>query len=212
MISQLPNALAQSSSLELPASLKRNLLKQIDIRPSEKPLPTSTWQFPSWLSWRTASGLAILMVVAFLLWWISELNTALAQERTLRAEFANLVSQQELVLEVIDSNKTIKQALRSPTGAPAYGKIYTRPDMADVVVMVAKLPDKPTGQAFHLWLTSQNKTELAGVLNTNEQGFGLIVFKANRNGPTFDSVRVTLQPMGSTSPSDPPVLIWDVQR
>jgi hypothetical protein len=136
---------------------------------------------------------------------------ALARERALRAEFANLVDQQEVVLEVIDSNKTSRVVLRSPAGSDssAYGKLFTRSDLPHVVAMAARLPQPPPGQAYHLWVTpSQGQTELAGVLKINEQGFGLLIFDADHDGPVYDSVQATLQPQGSRSPSGSPVLVW----
>jgi hypothetical protein len=156
-----------------------------------------------------AAAAAVILLALSLLWSI-RLSVALARERALRAEFAGLVSQQELVLEVVDSDKTVRHILRSPDSTSrAYGKLYTRSDMPHVVVMAARLQPPPSGQAYHLWLTSGRRTQVAGTLAVNSQGFGLLIFEADRNGPSYESAEITLQPMGSSTPSAPPVLLWE---
>ncbi len=153
-----------------------------------------------------AAVLAVVVVVA--LAWAASLQVALAREQSLRAEYATLVSQQEVVLDVVDSSKTSKIHLHAPNPASAaYGKLYTRPDRADVVVMASHLPHPSSGQDYHLWVTSAGQTTLAGVMPVNDQGFGLLVFQASRPGPTFDSVRLTLQNPGSAAPAGETILV-----
>jgi len=169
------------------------------------PPPKSAW-------WRTrplAVAAAILLIVV-LLGWSVQLSAALARERALRAEFANLVDQQEIVLEVIDSNQTIRRVLLPPEkgSSNAYGKLFTRADLPHVVAMAARLLQPPAGHAYQLWVTSADQTRLAGVMNVNEQGFGLLVFDADRDGPVYDSAQITLQPLGSTTPAGSPILAW----
>ena len=74
--------------------------------------------------------------------------------------------------------------------------------------LAARLPQPPAGQAYHLWLTSQGQTYLGGVLAVNAQGFGLLVFDADHDGPVYEAAQLTLQPEGSTAPSGSPVLTW----
>jgi len=119
----------------------------------------------------------------------------------------------EWVLEVVDARNTVKRNLAPPdggagTGAP-YGKLYTRPDLSDVVAMAGRLPPPPAGQAYHLWLTQpgQSGPQLGGVLAFN-QGFGLLVFDTAKPGPTYEAAWVTLQPPGSAAPTGPTVLRW----
>jgi hypothetical protein len=170
-------------------------------------LPRPWWRHPQFVAPLAA---AILLLVFSLAWGI-QLSVALAQERALRAEFANLVDQQEAVLEVVDSNQTVKHVLRPPGGitpTSPYGKLYTRSDLRHVVAMAARLSQPPAEQAYHLWLTSQGQTHLAGVLAVNAQGFGLLVFDADHAGPVYEAAQLTLQPEGSTAPSGAPILTW----
>ncbi|MSP14879.1 MAG: hypothetical protein EXR62_18210 [Chloroflexi bacterium] len=236
----LPHALAAASPLNLPAQLKERLLESIatgqpsvsttnggtvenkeypilfpaGTQPSPLPSPAHGMRrFPAWFKPRVLSAVAAVLVLAVTLGWGFRLNLALAQERVLRAEFANLVSQQEIVLEVVDSNKTVKRLLRPPAGnSSAYGKVYTRPDLSEVVVMAARLPVPPPGEGYHLWLTQQGQMKLAGVLNTNEQGFGMLVFDAATNGPEYQSARITLQPLNAVTTSDNTILLWEASK
>ena len=161
---------------------------------------------PGWRRRSLATAAVVLLV-------LSLAGVTVARERALRAEFADLVAQQEVVLEVIDSAQTVRVVLRPPTpGSPAYGKLYTRPDLPHVVAMAARLPLPPSGQAYHLWVSQAGQTRLAGMLAINEQGFGLLIFDADRPGPHYDAVQLTLQPVGGTSPAAPPVLRWEAPR
>ena len=152
-------------------------------------------------------GLAILL--AFSLAWGFQLNVALAQERALRSEFANLVDQQEIVLEVIDSSKTTKAFLRATSNdSNSYGKLFTRSDFEEVVAMAGRLPVPPAGQAYHLWVTEEGKTYLAGTMKVNDKGFGLLVFTADQPGPVYEAAQLILQPSDSTSPVGTPIIAW----
>ena len=109
---------------------------------------------------------------------------------------------------MIDSPKTSKAMLRATQpGSKAYGKLFTRPDMPNVVVMAGRLPDPPTGQSYQVWLTRAGTAQLAGELALNA-GFGALLFDAGQNGPVYDSAQVVLQPRGSTNPSGTIVLQW----
>lgn len=173
-------------------------------------LPPTAWPALSRRRLRMLGALAAVLALALSLAWSARLSVTLAQERALRAEYADLVGQQEVVLEVVDSPKTIKALLRPPPGSSstAYGKLYTRPDLPHVVAMAARLPQPPEGHAYHLWLTRQGQTALAGVLAVNNQGFGLLVFDADSNGPVYEAARLTRQPEGATAPTEPPVIQW----
>jgi len=175
--------------------------------PSLRIPPGRRW--PVWRRLRIAGALAAVLLVLLSLSWSVQLSAALARERALRAEYAQLVSeQQELVIDILDSPKTTKAVLR-PTqpGSKAYGKLFTRPDLPHVLVMAARLPAPPAGQTYYVWLTQAGQPQLVGELGLN-QGFGALVFDADRTGPVYAAAQVTLQPKGSTSPGGTTVLEW----
>lgn len=218
MVNALPQAVALASPLQLPDSLKARVLQLLEtvppLPPAEAAPKKSQQTFPrpksSWWRTRPLAAAAVVLLIVVLLGWSVQLSVALARERALRAEFANLVEQQEIVLEVIDSNKTTRRVLLPPEmgSSDAYGKLFTRSDLPHVVAMAARLPQPPAGQAYHLWVISDGQTRLAGVMKVNEQGFGLLVFDADRNGPIYDSAQLTLQPVGSSAAIASPILVW----
>jgi hypothetical protein len=203
----LPLAVAAASPLELPASLKSKVLERIG-GPEQVPRARRWWR-PS-----AALGLATIALAALFVAWNARLDEAQSQEKELRARVARLQGLQPIVLEVVDSRHTVKRFLVPPeerAESRAYGKVFTRTDLPNVVVMANRLPQPPAGQAYHLWLTSRGQTRLAGVLPVDRQGFALLVFTADRVGPAYEDARLLLQPRGARRPSGVPFLIWNVE-
>lgn len=179
--------------------------KSADRRPHHTPGHRPQPRRRIWQLAALASAVLLLLILA----WNIQLNVALARERALRAEVADIVGQQELVLEIVDSRQTSRLVLLPPSeDADAYGKVFTRADMPYVVAMAARLPPPPAGQAYHLWLTQGASTELAGVMTLDEQGFGLLIYQAAQDGPVYDAATLTLQPLGADRPAGEPSLIW----
>lgn len=200
-----PDASTQSSLASAPSTdgTRREALNRRPGRP---------WLFRSWM--RPASLIALLVLAVIVITLGIHLTNVLAQERALRTELANLVDQQEIVLEVVDSDRAVRRVLLPPQRDPnnaalPYGKLFTHPDLSHVVAMIARLPQPPPGQAYHLWLTRQGQTELAGVMSVNDQGFSLLVFDEDLDGPTYDSAQLIPQPEGSTIPTGDPILVWE---
>jgi len=161
---------------------------------------------------RLGFGILLLLLVASLFWSI-RLNVVLARERALRAEYMDLVGQQqELVLEIVDSNQTTRRVLRATTeGSRAYGKVFTRAEMSEVVAMAARLSSPPPGEAYHLWLTQDGETEFAGVMRLNSHGFGLLIYHAERSDLSYDRAIVTLQAHNRSVPIGEPILAWQAE-
>jgi hypothetical protein len=130
----------------------------------------------------------------------------------LRTRLAKLEGLQPIVLEVVDSRHTVKRVLLPPderAESRAYGKVFTRTDLPDVVAMANRLPQPRAGQAYHLWATAAGRTRLVGVMPLDTQGFALLVFRADQRGPRYENVRVLLHRKGARRPSGVPVLAWD---
>lgn len=185
-----------------------------DGRPGTTKRGQSVWHWLVSGRLRAVGVLAGLLLLVLSVFLGMQLGIVLAQERALRMELDNLFGQQEVVLEVVDSDKTVKRVLLAPEPRrsqplPPYGKLFTRSDLPHVVAMVARLPQAPEGQAYHLWLTYRGQTELAGHLEVNDQGFSLLAFDADTNGPVYEAARLTLQPIGSVSPAGDPILQWE---
>jgi hypothetical protein len=160
--------------------------------------------------WRAVAAAAAIVLLALSVAWGVRLSEALDQERALRERVAaHFTQQQENVLEVVDADEATRAIQRSPDpDSRAYGKLFTRPDLPHVVAMAARLPPPAAGQTYHLWLTSEGRTFLAGVLPVNDQGFGLLTFDADHPGPVFEAARLTLQAAGAEAPGGETVLAW----
>jgi anti-sigma factor RsiW len=189
----LPGALAAAAPEGPDPALRARLLRRVGR-------PRQTLRL-SMIAAALTSALAVVVLV-----WATQLSQTLAAERAI---YAQLAGQQEIVFEVVDSPKTSRVVLRPPvSGSTAYGKVFTRTDLPFVVAMAGRLPAPPHGQQYYVWLERDGETILAGTLPIDGQGFGALVYDSDRNGPTFRSVRVTLQAPGATEPAGVPALIW----
>jgi hypothetical protein len=190
-LARLPAALAAASpSAPDPAVLRRVLA--VAARP---PL------WPRVAALAVAAAAFVLIAVGV---WNLSLTQTIAHERDV---YRRLAGQQEIVFEVVDSPRSTKTSLKAPvSGSTAYGKVYVRSDLPFVVAMAGNLPPVPGGQSYYLWLTlDTGETVLAGTLKP-EEGFASLVYQADRNGPVFQSVRVTAQAPGATAPEGVPVI------
>jgi len=199
----LPAALEVTSPVRVHPSVKRRVLAAIQ-RPSRLG--------HSRLARSTIAAVAALVMFAGSTAYavhlqIEQQDLAVTVRQDTLDELGATLSQpdQLRVLEVLDSNATTKRSLRpvDPSQAAfhaSYGKLWTRGDDADVVVMVNKLPPPPEGQRYELVVTSNGRTWDAGALRLDSGGFAMLLFRADRNGPTYQRAVVTL---GGT-----PVLQW----
>lgn len=211
-LARLPEALALASPLRLPPKLKERLLHAIETGASElheEPGPAAAARRPRHVRVRRLLVLVGAVALVGALTATAALSLALDRERNLTQRFAGLLDQREVVLEVVDGRETQRAFLRATDdSSTSYGKLFTNPELRDVVIMAGRLPKPPAGKTYHVWLTGAGETISPGVLKVNEKGFGLLVFKAERPGPRYDAARVVLQPARAKPPGAAPVLAW----
>ena len=163
-------------------------------------------------SWAVVVALLGLVTLGSLLWGAG-LSLALDRERALRERVeAFYIRQQEVVLEVVDSSETVRRILLPPEGSgaeEAYGKLFTRRDMSEVVAVLGRMPQPPAGQRYRLWLMERGKEIDAGVVSVDGLGFGLVVFEAARAGPLYEVVEVRREPSEAEAGSGEIVLRWE---
>lgn len=191
----LPSALAAGSPLRVHPSLKRKVLAGLQA-------PTRTRRrFRAGL-WPAAAVLAVLMFAASTIWGL-HVQQQLSRDELLRSEqLAKMETtldrnDQLRVLELLDSSARVKRGLKpvdpaSPTFQHSYGKLWTRTDGDDVVVMVNLLPQPPPGQHYELIVTSDGRKIDAGTLKVDQDGFAMLLFRADRKGPSYTRATVTL--------------------
>ena len=190
---ELTSALAVASPLRVHPSLRRRIVAGVRRRSARRLLPRP-WLLPA------VAALAIVLFLASSLYALS-LRQQLAQGELLRQQSLDKVRtrlsqpDQYRVLEVLDSTTTTRRVLRSvdPDHPAAYGKLWTRGDDADVVIMVNRLPQPGPGQKYVLTLTTADgRTVSPGELRVDRDGFAMLVFAADRRGPAYQSVVVSL--------------------
>jgi hypothetical protein len=189
----LPSALAVASPLRIHRSLQRRIVAGVQGRPPRQ-LLRRAWLLP------TTALLAIALFVASSLYALS-LRQQLADGQVLRQQALGKVQtrlsqpDQYRVLEVLDSTTTTRRLLRSadPDHPDAYGKLWTRGDDADVVVMVNRLPQPAPGQRYALTLTTvDGRTVSPGGLSVDPDGFAMLLFASDHKGPAYRSAVVSL--------------------
>jgi hypothetical protein len=203
MVHALPLALGEASPVRPPTPLKARVFQAVAGNSDATMRKRGRAR-------RVALAIAAVAIVAGFSAWNAHLSSALSQERSMRERLAELVGRQETVLDVVDSPKAKRAFLRPPAGAhsDAYGKIFTAPDLPDVVAMAARLEHLPAGQTYRLWLTSGRRTRSAGRMVVDAKGFALLVLRARRPGPVYEQARVVLQPRDAATPAGTTVLVW----
>lgn len=204
----LPEAVAVFAPDKAPAALRERLLSRLD-QDWHKASPRR----PPFLFRPQVAAVVVLILLALSVGWTLRQASALARERSLRAELTEAIGQQEIIFEVVDSARTTKAFLRATDpGSTSYGKLYTRPDMPYVVGLTGRLPKPPDGFVYNLWLTVQGKDFLAGAMSVTESGFAIILYEAPSSGPTYEAARVVLQADGSVEPTGTTVLRWEASK
>jgi len=224
LVAVLPGAVALASPLQPPAASKQRLLAAVgassdNVANRENPVPASIMSMNRhpqprraipWRRLRTLSAVAALILLILAMLWIAQLQVALAEERELRED---LEQQTELIFEVVDSEHTSRVVLLPPDydpvqdAEPAYGKVFVRSDLSYIVAMTGRMPEAPTGKAYHLWLFGEAGPELAGTMTVNEEGFGSLVYDTGRIGPSYATAQIILQEEGSRAPDGTPILV-----
>jgi hypothetical protein len=152
-----------------------------------------------------AAGIATAVVLGASLAWGMSLSSALAQERSLRAQLEDAAAKDEIVFDVVDARNVSKTTLRSTTDdsptAP-YAKVFNRPDMPYVVAMAGRLPPTVAGREYHLYLDGRR----IGTLVPNDAGFAYFVYRADAVGLVYQQARVVLEPAVATDASGQTVL------
>lgn len=200
----VPSALDRSSRLEPPRELRAWVLDDV----AQAPAPFAPRR-------RSLSQRVVYMAAAVVLLALvstAYMGVALATERAAKNDLAAQISQDEIVLDVVDSTATQKRVLRatSPVAPRAYGKLYTRPDADHAVLMVARMPSPEQGHVYRAWLWRDGIATGLGDVNVNDEGFGRLVFRLESvDVPAIERVMVTSEPASAFVQGDvQPVVSW----
>jgi anti-sigma factor RsiW len=184
----LPDALAEVSPVRVHPALAQPVLATAALAPAAH--QPRRLRPPLWRA--TVAALFVLLVASTT--WAIVLDRALTVARPGGSLDA---AQQRRALDLVDSATTVRQALRpAEPGAPAYrqatGTLWTSPSGDDVLAVVNHLPPAPAGRHYELTVTADGRTTVAGRLELDGSGFAMLLFKADRRGPMYQSCMVTL--------------------
>lgn len=199
----LPMALEAASPLRVHPSVKRRVMAAVQGPARRRPFRPALWP--------AAALAALLMFIGSTAYAVrlqlEQQGLAVSVRAETLRKLGEALSQpdQLRVLEVLSSETTVQRSLLPvdptlPGFSAAYGKLWSRGDDADVVVMINKLPQPPPGQHYELYLSSGGRTIDCGSMKVDDQGFAMMLFRADQAGPSYQRAWVTLD--------GTPVLQW----
>jgi hypothetical protein len=190
-VDELPAALAAVTPVRPHPALKQRVLLNV-LAPPKRRRTLYRRLLP-------AVAAAAIVMVGVSGAYALNVRAQLARDQVLKQQAVEKVQtmmdprDQARVLDVIDSSTTQKRVLRSvdPDHPEMYGKLWTRTDGTDVVAMVGRMPQPGPGAQLDLVLTTtEGRTVDAGRLKVDKDGFCLLLFAADRKGPTYRSAVV----------------------
>lgn len=159
--------------------------------------------------WRPAYVLAALALVALVatnLYWGSQVRAVHSAQQALAAR---LDRQTEVLTQVGEGNFLRIYVPAGPAGeaSDAYATVVCNPKQEAGFILAENLPALPADQAYQVWLTKDGQRTSGGLLQTNDQGLGWLVFRAPLPMGQYTAVDITAEPAASSAaPTTQPVI------
>ncbi len=148
---------------------------------------------------------ALLMITN--VYWIGMLKQLQAQQASLTQQ---AVAQQAALDVLAGGGRSI--ALKGDAANPqAKGVCIFSPEQDRAVLIVDDLPELPADRTYQLWLVHNGKRDSGGLFTVDAQGQGTLIVRAPQSLEYYDSIGVTVEPLGgSAAPTTPRVMgaIW----
>lgn len=227
VIGALPEALNQAAPMQPPAALKRQLMRsvqaEVQAQMIHETIAPHASRPPLGIGKRSGAAIqprvaifsfgALLVIVAVLLAWSlatrAQMQQALSSAQAARQEVLSLQTQQQLAIPVLNSRSTEEIVLHAiDANSNSYAKVLIEPYKPTVVLLGYNLPQIAATENYALWTTSKGVMQLVGTFTPNSNGFGMVVFVADRDDPVFKEILVTRQLPDSIYPSSDRVLVW----
>jgi hypothetical protein len=203
-LAQLSLAAQDVDPIQAPSHLKQNIFDSISP-PESASSPKLTFK-ERW-QWLFGSRLmptlvtvqaAIILVLGGVLWQQSNSSQ--------QSDVVMLEQAMDLMLHGTNESRFLAATDDAPDGS--WGRLYTRPDMDVVVVLMADTPAAPDNAEYRFWFRDGDEYIEAGVLHMDSEtsrGRGWLVTPKPEQ---FDGVMVTMDSKGSTtnSPNGPIML------
>jgi anti-sigma-K factor RskA len=161
------------------------------------------------VGWRTAAGLAALLVVGIGVYAVSlqirvsalqiEFQEAAAVLARLEQEVANLrrtADERQAALGVLGAPDLARIDLRAEAAAPGARARAFWNRSTGLVFTASDLPAPPEGRAYQLWVLTSGSPVSAGLIHPDERGAVDIVIQTPQDLPTPAGMAVTIEPAG----------------
>ncbi len=197
-LADLPNLLLAVSPQMPPESLKDALLQQIEAEQPQtapdvigkRPFRPKLKDFFTWPRVAIALGGVAALIFA---WFF--INNLWPPDELPSNNLEAIEQQQTIIREVIEADDTVEVVLApQQDGSDAWGHLYRNPHQPTAVLIATQLPQPPKGQSYFVWYGTEEEFELAGTMNVNEQGFGLLSFESDPQ-EEMSFAQIALQPI-----------------
>ncbi len=109
----------------------------------------------------------------------------------------------DLVLAFVAAPQTVSKPIgATPLGSGSSAQIYMQPGHNDVIVLMAGLPPAAPGSVYQLWVADSGGAIPLGDLVISGGGITEIIGKAPKPMDNYAAVMVTVETIGSSTPSD----------
>lgn len=137
------------------------------------------------LSWaKLAVASLLLLLVLSNIYWITRLNTATIHEIDLQTAVNGEVTR-------------------------ANGHVIWSQQSGDAILIVSDFPILPNHQVYQAWVRRDADIISLGIFSVNDDGAGTLIFASDVLSHPFDTLGVTIEPLGgSHAPTSSPVVRW----
>lgn len=197
MLAELPGVAQAVAPMQAPKHIRDQVLGQIISEETLQPKATQpSWlerlfQLPRWVPAVVAVQAVVIITFGFLLFQQNSVNEQMTFES------AQIQQAMHIMLAASQETQFLSPSTEAPEGS--WGRMYTRPDMDVVVVLVADTPPAPENAEYRFWFKDGDSYVSSGVVHVIAEGDpsagrGWLIAPKPEG---FDQVMVTLDPVGS---------------
>lgn len=135
------------------------------------------------------------------------------EERTSAAQSQQARSDRELLLAMLSPRSQVAEVYSTDTQAAAIGRLIWNEEEKRVWFVADKLPSRPSGQVYQLWVSEDGTYESLGTFQPDTSGFARYVASVPEGMTGYDAAVVTIEPAGGAEErSGPAVFAADLSR
>jgi anti-sigma-K factor RskA len=184
----------QESNFHQSAASHNGLSKPLALRSKIKSTFATKINQPALL----LTALALLLLLLSNLYWSNQL----AQLQNNQQQIHSLLEDRDAVLALIGAGKAQRVDLRQVQGGDVEATMLCNPKETIGFIYGENFVTLAAGETYQVWLVRDDGSRVhAGILRTNEQGDGTLIFQLSEPFANFDRVEITRESTSSTSGS-----------